>query len=61
MEEYKTRFGIKIDNLHPTSQWSLGVCLSHFMDETYLYINLFFISIAIGRLSLPIKDNGGKL
>lgn len=48
-EKNNTKFGIKIDRMHP-SQWSIGICFSHFMDETYLFINLFIWSISIGLL-----------
>lgn len=44
-EKNNTKFGIKIDRMHPT-QWSIGICFSHFMDETYLFI----WSISIGLL-----------
>ena len=55
MGEYKTRFGIRVDKMQPMQQWSIGVCLSHFMDETYLFINLFFITISIGWLGFEVK------
>ena len=31
-------------------QWSFGVCLSHSVEETYVYINLFKWSISIGKI-----------
>ena len=54
--EYETRFGIRVDKLHPPSEWSVGVCLSHWANETYLYINLFFITISIGKLGFEIEN-----
>ena len=50
MEQYnKLKFGIKIDK-NPEDMWSFCVGLSHFRDETYLYINLFRRAIAIGYM-----------
>lgn len=43
------KFGIKIKKIDYEDQWSFGICLSHWGDETYLYINLFKSSIRIGR------------
>lgn len=43
------RFRIKIDK-HPDDMWSFCIGLSHFVDETYLYINFFRRSISIGYL-----------
>lgn len=45
----KTKFGIKVDK-HSDGLWSLGMCLSHFYDETYLYVNLFKWTVSIGFL-----------
>lgn len=50
MDEYnKTKFRIKVDK-NPESMWSFCIGVSHFVDETYLYINLFRIAIAIGYI-----------
>lgn len=50
MDEYnKTRFRIQIDK-RPDDMWSFCIGLSHFVDETYLYINFFRWSVAIGYL-----------
>ena len=43
------KFGIKVDKMHD-SCWSFGACLSHEFNETYLFINFFRWSIAIGRI-----------
>jgi hypothetical protein len=45
----KVKFGIKIDE-HSDGVWSFGTCLSHYFDETYLYINLFKYTVSIGFL-----------
>lgn len=48
-EHNKIRFRIKIDK-NPESMWSFCIGLSHFVDETYLYINFFRRAIAIGYM-----------
>lgn len=48
MEETNLKFGITcapIDN----GMWSICIGLSHAWKETYLYLNLFKVSISIGR------------
>lgn len=45
----KTKFRVKVDK-HSDGLWSFGACLSHFYDETYLYINLFKYTVSIGFL-----------
>ena len=45
----ETEFRIVIDK-QPKRVWSFGICISHFYDETYIYLNLFKISISIGKL-----------
>lgn len=49
MNNNKAKFGIKIDKFDK-GVWSFGICLSHFLDETYIYINLFNWSISVGKL-----------
>lgn len=44
----ETEFRIVIDK-QPKRVWSFGICISHFYDETYIYLNLFKISISIGN------------
>lgn len=55
-----SKWGIKIDRLYPPKQWSIGISLSHWMDETYLYINLIFISIAIGKVYMVERDDSSN-
>lgn len=45
----RTKFGIKIDKMWD-GWWSFGMCLSHSLNETYLFINLIKISVSIGFL-----------
>lgn len=33
-----------------SAKWSIGINLSHWMDETYLCINLFAWQICIGKM-----------
>lgn len=40
-------FGIRIDDMFPGA-WSFGISLSHSMDETYVFINLFKKTVVIG-------------
>lgn len=42
-------FGIRVHDMFEGA-WSFGICLSHGIDETYIFINLFNKSIAIGWL-----------
>jgi len=51
-------FGIKIDKMW-TGSWSFGICLSHLDKETYIYINLFKVSISIGIIEKYVGDNNG--
>lgn len=49
MSERKlVKFGVQIEKICG-DQWSFGICLSHWEDETYLYINLFKRTVTIGR------------
>lgn len=50
-EKQKGRFGI-ISNKYTKGQWSFGIAIMHDEYETYLYINLFKWSVAIGILDL---------
>ncbi len=52
----KSRFGIRVEKLHPLSEWSVGICLSHWVTETYFYINLFFITISIGWMNFVVDE-----
>lgn len=44
-----SKFRIKTDS-RPDGMWSFGIGLSHFVDETYLYINFFRWTVSIGYL-----------
>ena len=48
-EHNGVRFRIKTDK-YPNDMWSFSIGLSHFTDETYLYVNLFRWSVSIGYL-----------
>lgn len=50
MGEYKTKFGIAKEAKYPKGIWSFGICLSHYREETYIFINFFRWSISIGKL-----------
>ena len=53
----KTKFQIVV-NKDPKGLWSFGMFISHFYDETYIFINLFKISISIGKLYVDLQcDN----
>lgn len=49
-EKCGCKFGIKVDKVSER-MWSIGICLSHCFDETYLFINLVKWSISIGWLA----------
>ncbi len=55
MAETNTRWGFKIDKLYPPEQWAFGFGISHWGDETYLYINLIFCTISIGKMYLEVE------
>lgn len=50
LTQNKTKFRIKIDKMSAHT-WSFGICISHWYDETYLFINAIKWSISIGFLS----------
>lgn len=50
MIEFKTYFGVRIDRLWDLSAWSFGIRISRNSRETYLAIDLFRITICIGKL-----------
>ena len=50
-----TKFRIKVDPIIQEA-WSIGLCISHWYDETYLYINLLRWSISIGFLYSEVED-----
>lgn len=49
MEETKAKFGIKVDTQWDNA-WSFGICLSHWNEETYIFINFWKWSVSIGKL-----------
>lgn len=49
MGESEVKWGINVDTMMD-GQWSLGACFSHWMDETYLFINFFKWTISIGKV-----------
>ena len=53
-EKSGLKFGIKVNRM-PEGFWSFGSCISHAIEETYLFINFFRWSISIGWL---YKDTG---
>ncbi len=50
-EKQKGKFGVTGNKLMK-GQWSFGFAITHDEYETYLYINLFKWSVAIGILDL---------
>jgi hypothetical protein len=48
MKEAKLKWGIKLEN-YMQRVWSVGMCLSHYHEETYLYISFFKWTIIIGK------------
>lgn len=48
-DKTKVKFSIKVDKMW-NDQFSIGACISHWMDETYLILNLFKWSVSIGFL-----------
>lgn len=50
MGESDVGWGVNIETMMD-GQWSLGICLSHWIDETYLFINLFKWTITIGKIA----------
>lgn len=53
MVENKAVWGAKVEEMIGDS-WSFGVCLSHWGEETYIFINLFKWSISIGKIYKPV-------
>lgn len=54
MPEGKCKFGIRVDKQWD-KMWSVGACISHSFEETYLFINLVKWSISIGWLMQEVK------
>lgn len=53
MGNAEVRWGISVDEMTKDS-WSVGICLSHWVDETYIFINFFKWSMSIGKIA---KEN----
>ena len=49
MRNSGSKWGIKVEEMME-DQWSLGVCISHWWEETYVFINFFKWSISIGKI-----------
>lgn len=46
--DVKSKWNIDIQK-NPKEMWSFGVCLSHMVDETYIYANFYRWTISIGK------------
>ena len=55
MRNNGTKFRIQVDKMHDR-EWSIGIGLSHWCDETYLFINVIRWRISIGFLYSEIED-----
>lgn len=55
----KTKFQVTVDK-QPKGLWSFGAGMSHFLDETYIFLNLFKISISIGKLYVGWYEDGDQ-
>lgn len=55
MGNIKKKWGIKIDKQFK-GMWSFGICLSHDIEETYVFINFAKWSISIGKLIVYMKE-----
>lgn len=49
MPESKPKFGVEVQPMLAQT-WSIGIAISHYIDETCLYINLFKWTISIGKI-----------
>lgn len=49
MEQRKLKWGVSFDLVGDKNMWSFGVALSHLVDETYVYINIGFYTITVGK------------
>ena len=47
MPECECKFGVKIEKQWE-GMWSIGSCITHSFDETYLFINLIKWTLIIG-------------
>lgn len=49
MSPMNIKWVIRTERMYPPDQWAFGFGLSHWGEETYLYINLLFINVSIGK------------
>lgn len=52
----KTKFQVTVDK-QPKGLWSFGVCISRFHDEIYIFLNLFKISVSVGKLYVKAESD----
>lgn len=50
MGNSEASWGIRVEEMMEGS-WSLGMCLSHWADETYVFINFFKWAVSVGKIS----------
>lgn len=55
MTESELKFTIKTEK-HFEGSWMFGINFQHYFDTTFLSINLFKISIEIGKIYVEKKD-----
>ena len=56
-ESHLTKFQVLVDK-QPKGLWNFGMFVCHFDDETYILLNLFKISISIGKLYIDWWEEG---
>lgn len=52
----ETKFQVTVDK-KPKGQWSFGAGISHFHDETYIFLNLLNISVFVGKLYVEVESD----
>lgn len=57
MPERELQWGIEIRELAIPNEWSLGINLSHCIEETYFFINAFKYQIIIGKILKEVDKN----
>ena len=55
----ETKFQVTVDK-KPKGLWSFGAGISHVLDETYIFLNLFKISVYVGKLYVDLLEEGGQ-
>lgn len=56
MSAPKLKWLIRLERIYPPEQWALGIGLSRWGEETYLYINLIFRTVSIGKMYLEVEE-----